>query len=128
MRAAHRAALASTALALAAVGIYGVMSYVVRQRTREIGTRIALGAPRRGILWLVMRQGATIAAIGTGVGLLLGLAAGRLLRSMLFGISATDPVTLVVAVGSMALVALLAAAAPAWRASVTDPMIVLRRS
>jgi putative ABC transport system permease protein len=112
---------ATTALVLAAVGIYGVMSYVVRQRTREIGTRIALGATRRDILWLVMREGALIAAGGTIAGLLIGLAATRSLASILYGVSASDPATLSVAAGVLVTTIMAACYLPARRAASVDP-------
>jgi putative ABC transport system permease protein len=112
---------ASMALALAAVGIYSVMSYAVRQRTREIGTRIALGATRRDILWLVMRQGGVIAAIGTGAGLVLGLAATRMLRSVLYDVSASDPVTLSGVVIVLVATVLAACYVPARMAASVDP-------
>jgi putative ABC transport system permease protein len=112
---------ATTALVLAAVGIYGVMSYVVRQRTREIGTRIALGATRRDILWLVMRDGALIAAGGTIAGLLIGLAATRSLASILYGVSASDPATLSVAAGVLVATIMAACYLPARRAASVDP-------
>jgi putative ABC transport system permease protein len=112
---------ATTALALAAVGIYGVMSYVVRQRTREIGTRIALGATRRDILWLVLRQGAVIAVAGTAVGLATGLAATRFLASILYGVSRSDPVTLSVAVSVLVATVMAACYVPARRAASVDP-------
>ncbi|HVT40761.1 MAG TPA: ABC transporter permease [Gemmatimonadaceae bacterium] len=112
---------AATALVLAAVGIYGVMSYVVRQRTREIGTRIALGATRHDILWLVMRQGAMIAALGTVGGIVAGLAAVRWLRSLLYGTSSWDPVTLGVAAAVLAATTLVACLVPARRAAAVDP-------
>ncbi len=112
---------ATTALVLAAVGIYGVMSYVVRQRTREIGTRIALGATRRDILWLVMREGALIASGGTIAGLLVGLAATRSLASILYGVSASDPATLSVAAGVLVATIMAACYLPARRAASVDP-------
>ena len=112
---------ALTSLALAAVGIYGVMSYAVRQRTREIGTRIALGATRRNILWLVLQQGATIAAVGTVVGLATGLGATRFLSSILYGVSKTDPVTLGGAVVTLVVTIMLACYVPARRAASVDP-------
>jgi putative ABC transport system permease protein len=112
---------ATTALILAAVGIYGVMSYVVRQRTREIGTRIALGATRRDILWLVMREGALIAAGGTIAGLLIGLTATRSLASILYGVSASDPATLSVAAGVLVATIMAACYLPARRAASVDP-------
>jgi putative ABC transport system permease protein len=112
---------AVTSLALAAIGIYGVMSYAVRQRTREIGTRIALGATRRNILWLVLQQGAVIAAVGTVVGLATGLATTRFLSSIMYGVSSTDPVTLTVAVVLLVITIMLACYVPARRAASVDP-------
>jgi predicted lysophospholipase L1 biosynthesis ABC-type transport system permease subunit len=115
------AAFAVTALLLAAVGIYGVMWYVVGQRAREIGTRIALGAGPRDIMWLVLRQGARIATIGAAAGVLVGLVAARALRSILYGVSTSDPLIL----GSAAVVLMVAALAacylPARRAVAVDP-------
>ncbi|HJU88942.1 MAG TPA: ABC transporter permease [Gemmatimonadaceae bacterium] len=116
---------AATALALAAVGIYGVMSYAVKQRTRELGTRIALGATRRNIVWLVLRQGAIIAAIGTAIGVGVGLASTRLLSSILYGVSATDPLTLSAAVTLLVMTILAACYIPARRAAAVDPMRTL---
>jgi predicted lysophospholipase L1 biosynthesis ABC-type transport system permease subunit len=112
---------AVVSLGLAAVGIYGVMSYVVRQRSREIGTRIALGAGRQDILWLVLRQGAMIAGIGTAIGLAAGLGAARALRSMLYGVSATDPLVLAGAAVLLVITALVACYVPALRAARVDP-------
>ena len=112
---------AVTALALAAVGIYGVLSYVIRQRTREIGMRVALGATRGNIAWMVMRQGATIAGIGTALGLIAGLAAGRFLDTLLFATSRTDPVTLVAASSTLVATVLAACYIPARRAARIDP-------
>jgi predicted permease len=112
---------AAIALALAAVGIYGVMSYVIRQRTREIGTRIALGATRGDILWLVMRQGAMIAAGGTAIGLAAGVAAARSLGTLLYGTSIADPQTLAGASATLVVTIMLACYVPARRASLIDP-------
>ena len=112
---------AVTSLALAAIGIYGVMSYAVRQRTREIGTRIALGATRRNILWLVLQQGAVIAAVGTVVGLATGLATTRFLSSIMYGVSGTDPLTLTGAVVLLVITIMLACYVPARRAASVDP-------
>jgi len=109
------------ALGLAAVGIYGVMSYVVRQRTREIGTRIALGARRPDILWLVLRQGALIAGVGTVSGLVVGLGAARALQSMLYGVRANDPLVLAGAAAVLVATALVACYVPALRAARVDP-------
>ena len=112
---------AVTSLALAAIGIYGVMSYAVRQRTREIGTRIALGATRTNILWLVLQQGALIAAVGTVVGLATGLATTRFLSSILYGVKGTDPLTLTGAVVLLVITIMLACYVPARRAASVDP-------
>jgi putative ABC transport system permease protein len=112
---------AGIALALAAVGIYGVMSYVIRQRTREIGTRVALGATRGDILWLVMRQGAMIAAAGTAIGLAAGVAAARSLGALLYGTSIADPVTLAGASAALIATIMLACYVPARRAALIDP-------
>jgi putative ABC transport system permease protein len=112
---------AVTALMLAAIGIYGVMSYVVRQRTREIGTRIALGATRVDIVWLVMRQGALIAAIGAGAGLLAGIVAARSLSSILFGVTPSDPTTLTAATIVLVSAVLAACYLPAKKAAAVDP-------
>jgi macrolide transport system ATP-binding/permease protein len=111
---------------LGAVGLYGVISYVVNRRNREIGIRIALGAERRDILRLVLGQGLALAAIGTGVGLIVSLMVVRLLSSMLYGVTPTDPMAFA---GSAALVILVALAAcwiPARRAASIDPMKALR--
>jgi putative ABC transport system permease protein len=112
---------AATALALAAVGIYSIMSYVVRQRTREIGTRVALGATRRDIIWLIMRQGAEIAAAGTTIGVAAGLVAARSLASILYGTSMSDPATLAFAAGALTVATLAACYVPARRAAAVDP-------
>jgi putative ABC transport system permease protein len=109
------------AVMLAAIGIYGVMSYVVRQRTREIGTRIALGATQTRILWLIMREGVTIAASGAAVGLIVGLAATRSLGALLYGVSATDPATMAGAALVLTAAVLAACYVPARRAATVDP-------
>lgn len=115
------AVFAATALALAAVGIYGVMSYVVRQRTREIGMRVALGATKGDILWLVMRQGAGIAAVGTVAGVGLGLIASRSMAALLFGVSTWDPATLGISAVVLIVTTLVACYLPARRAAAVDP-------
>ena len=114
------------ALLLAAIGIYGVVGYTVAQRTHEIGIRIALGANQRDILKLIVGQGTVLTAIGAAIGLALALAATQLLKSLLFGISATDPLTFVSVVSVLVGVALLASYVPARRAMKVDPLIALR--
>jgi putative ABC transport system permease protein len=109
------------ALAMAGVGICAVLSHAVRLRTREIGTRLALGARPRDILWLVMRWGTALAIAGVVVGGAAGLAAAHLLKSMLYGVTTTDPRVLAGAVGVLVVTALAASAIPARRASKTDP-------
>lgn len=115
------AAFAVSALLLAAVGVYAVMAYAVRQQTREIGTRIALGAVRADILRLVLRQGAGIALLGTGLGLGIGLAAAQGLRSILYGVSAADPLILCASALLLVATTMLACYVPARRAAGVDP-------
>jgi putative ABC transport system permease protein len=114
------------ALLLAMAGIYGVMSYIVAQRTSELGLRLALGAAGRDVIGLVLLRAAILAAAGLAIGAGLSLALSRLIGSMLFGLKATDPSTYAWVLFSMAGIAILAAAGPAWRASRIDPMVALR--
>jgi ABC-type antimicrobial peptide transport system permease subunit len=113
-------------LLLAAIGIYGVTSYAVNQRTREIGIRVALGADRRNVMRLVLRQGLVLAAIGIAMGIGLAALGSQLIRSLLYGISGLDPITFGGAAVTFALIALLASYVPARRALAVDPMIALR--
>lgn len=117
---------AGLALLLACTGLYSVLSYLVTQRTREIGIRLALGAQRNDVLRLVMRHAALLTAAGLGAGLLIALMGTRLVRSMLFQVSAYDPATFVAVVAGLAAVALLAALIPVRRATRVDPMVALR--
>jgi putative ABC transport system permease protein len=114
------------ALVLASVGIYGVMSYSVTQRARELGVRIALGADRSDVLRLVLRQGMRLALVGIGIGLVAAFGLTRLIESQLYGVAATDPLTFVLVAGILALTALLANLLPALRAMRMDPAVVLR--
>jgi predicted permease len=114
------------ALLLACIGLYGVLSYTVSQRTSELGIRMALGAQRGTVLWLILREALTVTIIGALVGLATALAATKVLASMLFGLTARDPITLIGAAIILLAVATLAATLPAWRASRTDPMTALR--
>lgn len=114
------------ALLLAGVGLYGVISYGVTRRTREIGIRMALGAQRGSVLWLVMRRAAAFMLIGAVIGVPAALFATRLVKSLLYGISAQDPITIAIATIVLGAVAALASFVPARRATKVDPMVALR--
>jgi predicted permease len=119
-------AFAGLALLLAAIGTYGVLSYMVAERRREIGIRVALGAARYDVLTQVMKQGLQVTALGVTIGLAGALAVNRLIASLLFGVQPTDIVTIAVVIATITAVAVMASWLPAWRASRLDPNVVLR--
>jgi ABC-type antimicrobial peptide transport system permease subunit len=114
------------ALTLAAVGLYGIVAYVVRQREREIGVRVALGATPAHVVGLMLRRGMKPVLVGLAVGIPLALLATRLLRSLLYEVSASDPVTFVGVAALLAAVALVASWLPSRRAARVDPTVALR--
>jgi putative ABC transport system permease protein len=117
---------AAIALILASVGLYGVLSYSVTQRSHEIGIRMALGARGADVLALVVKQGMRLTGLGIGIGLVGAFGLTRLMKTLLFGIGAADPLTYVAIAGLLATIALLACWLPARRATKVDPMIALR--
>jgi putative ABC transport system permease protein len=114
------------ALLLASIGLYGVMSYAVNQRTREIGVRMALGAQRSDVLRAVFKQGLKLTAIGLGIGVILALAGSFALSSVLYGVGAGDPISFIGVSLFLLAIALLACYLPARRATRVDPMVALR--
>jgi ABC-type antimicrobial peptide transport system permease subunit len=115
------------ALLLAGLGLYGVMAYAVSRRTREIGVRMALGAQPGNVLWLVLRETLLLVAIGIAIGLPAALAATRLTKGLLFGLTANDPLTITLAPLVMIAIAAMAGYLPARRAAQVDPMVALRQ-
>ncbi len=114
------------ALSLACIGLYGVLAYAVTRRTNEIGIRLALGADRHKVLWMILQEGLELVLLGVVLGIPLALAAARLLSSMLFGLKPSDPVTLLAAALAMMAVATIASYVPGRKASQVDPMVALR--
>jgi putative ABC transport system permease protein len=117
---------AAIALMLSAVGLYGLLSYLVAQRTLEIGLRIALGAQRGSVLSMILRKGLTLAAVGVAIGIAFSIALSRLMSGLLFGVRPTDPLTFVVVSMVLLLVSVVASSLPAYRASTVDPVRTLR--
>jgi len=117
---------AIVALTLASVGLYGVVAHGVTERTHEIGVRMALGAEQRHVIGLVVKQGLSMAALGTAIGVAGALALSRWVQGLLFGVTATDPMTLASVVAMLLAVALIACYVPAWRATRVDPTTALR--
>jgi putative ABC transport system permease protein len=119
-------AFAGLALVLTLVGLYGVMAYSVARRRREIGVRLALGAPRRMVFRMVLHQAAVLVAIGMGLGIAAALASGSMLQAYLYGTGARNPIVLAGVCGLVATTGLLAAYLPARRAMQVDPAVALR--
>jgi putative ABC transport system permease protein len=126
MAASFSLAFGVVAMLLSAVGLYSVMAYVVSQRTREVGIRMALGANRADVLKMITRQGMRLAAVGVGIGLLLSLALAQVLSSLLIGVSGYDVSTFILVPTLLAGVALVACYLPARRATKVDPLVALR--
>jgi putative ABC transport system permease protein len=120
------ATFAVVAVLLAAIGVYGVLAYLVSQRTQEIGVRLAIGATPADVVGLFVREGATLMAVGVACGIGGALLATRALSTLLFGVTTTDPITFVAVAGTLTIVALLASYVPARRAARVDPMTALR--
>jgi ABC-type antimicrobial peptide transport system permease subunit len=111
---------------LACVGLYGIMSYTVAGKTREIGIRVALGAQRTDVLNLVLREGMLLVVVGLAIGIPLSLASSRMLHSFLFGLRGTDPISLVMVIALLGIVGAIAGFIPARRATKVDPIVALR--
>jgi ABC-type antimicrobial peptide transport system permease subunit len=126
LMAALSAAFGALAVLLAAVGLYGVMSYTVARRSGEIGIRLAMGAARGAVLRMVLGDAARLVAVGVVIGAVLGFGAARLARGLLFGLQPADPLAFAASIGVLAAIALIASYLPARRASRVDPLKVLR--
>jgi ABC-type antimicrobial peptide transport system permease subunit len=114
------------ALLMAVVGLYGVMSYSIARRTSEIGIRMALGASKAGVIWMVLRETLGLVGIGVGIGLPCALLSGRWITSRLFGLTTADPISIAAAIAIILSATMLAGYIPARRAARTDPMQALR--
>jgi ABC-type antimicrobial peptide transport system permease subunit len=117
---------AALALVLAMVGVFGVLAYTVQQRQREIGVRMALGATTARVMWLVFRDAGSMIAAGAVVGIVLASFSGRLVATFLFGVDPLDPLTFASVPVVILLTAIVAAAAPAWRATRINPVVAFR--
>jgi putative ABC transport system permease protein len=117
---------AAVALALTSIGLYGLIAYSVTQRTHEIGLRLALGAGRRDVIMLILKQGVKLSMIGAAVGLIAAFASTRMISNLLYGVSATDPVIFLSAALALVTVAILACLIPAGRAGKVEPSVALR--
>jgi ABC-type antimicrobial peptide transport system permease subunit len=126
MIAALSAAFGILATVLAAIGLYGVMAFVVARRTKELGVRMALGARPGSVIWLVMREVLLLVAIGLAVGIPAAIGLGRFVAAQLYGIKANDPLVAGASMAMLIAVAGLAGLIPAWRASRIDPILALR--
>ena len=120
------AALSGLALLVAAIGVYAMAAFEARQRTREIGVRIALGARAGDVVALLVKEGSLVVAVGIAVGSIAAIGAGRFVESILFGVSSRDPVSIIGASGVLIAVAAVASFFPSWRATKVDPVSVLR--
>ena len=120
--------LGATGLILAVVGIYGVISYFVTQRTRELGVRMALGASTGSVRWMIVRQGLTLGALGVAIGSVVSYGATRLMRNQIFGVTTHDPVTFTLVSALLVCTAVAASYLPARRATRIDPLEALRGS
>ena len=119
-------AFATLATLVAAIGLYGLLAFTVAQRTSEIGLRMALGATRGGVRWMVLRQVGVIVMVGGTIGLALAILVGRAAQALLFGLQFHDPVVLASSIAVLVLVALAAGFVPAYRAVRVDPMLALK--
>jgi putative ABC transport system permease protein len=124
--AAFFGAFGALALVLAAVGLYGVISYTVTQRTHEMGVRVALGAQARDVAALVIRQGVGVTAVGAVIGVAAAVAGGQFVQSLLYEVSARDPLVFATVAATLLAVAAVATLVPAWRATRVDPVVALR--
>jgi ABC-type antimicrobial peptide transport system permease subunit len=120
------AAFGALALLVACIGVYGILAYRVARRTREIGVRLALGASRAGVQWMIVRESLALLVIGVAIGIPLALGLSRYVASLLYGLRPTDPMTIAAALGVLAIVSMAAAIIPARRAARIDPMGALR--